>query len=453
MRILSLIKTVIFITVFFYSLCVSAQEYNNWLLSGSILLDFNFSPAKLSCTGLNNLLGFCTTPSVALSDKNGKLLIYGCFVPIEDGKYSFCIFDSKSLDKPILFYGAGVLKNVIGCKIPDGGYYVAFVWGSIIKNELHVLKFNESGIFEKEFIYNQGYYSAFLDVLFVDNDVVFLTYKQYNKHYQIETYKLSSKSCSLVNVSEVFMQGVLLKYEIYFSIVNSLDNTTIVLRFPDFFYVLKYDMDTYEVSVVKRIELNSFNPIAFSEKDKYFMIIDEGKLKGYKYYSDYDFSFTNPDFIYDISSGGKFSIALGLDGQLYVYKQNWDYIMILDGIESGNITKNIVKMDCLSNLFCFPFIPRYKSCRAQATFNNSIVCFDDEGLKVNLSGTAPYEVFYTLDGEEKSFKTSAKEFILPNIVGKYKIEKVKDATCEFLPVIDNEAVVYDKLKKIKIIAE
>ena len=198
---------------------------------------------------------------------------------------------------------------------------------------------------------------------------------------------------------------------------------------------------------------------AFSKND-YFLIYEDHKIKLYKYDANFYFDFDYPDFVYtfpkEYENNICYYMGLGCDGKLYVYLNNSDFL-VLDGIDSGNVTEEIIKSDCNDGLWIrFPRVRNfkdYKLCQAKAFFNNSIVCFGDEGLKINLSGTAPYEVFYTLDGEEKSFKTSAKEFILPNIVGKYKIEKVKDATCEFLPVIDNEAVVYDKLKKIKIIAE
>ena len=56
-------------------------------------------------------------------------------------------------------------------------------------------------------------------------------------------------------------------------------------------------------------------------------------------------------------------------------------------------------------------------------FDNAQVCYG-EPLKISLSGTAPYEIFYTLDGDEKSATTSESTYTLPNTPGKYTITKV-----------------------------
>ncbi|MBQ3655236.1 MAG: hypothetical protein II956_00115 [Bacteroidales bacterium] len=84
-------------------------------------------------------------------------------------------------------------------------------------------------------------------------------------------------------------------------------------------------------------------------------------------------------------------------------------------------------------------------------FENAVVCYG-EPLKITLTGTAPFEVFYTFGDEEKSIKTDKTEYSLDNVSGKYKITKVKDSVCEFLPKENNEAEIFKAVKTPKIIS-
>ncbi|MBO7597266.1 MAG: hypothetical protein J6T70_09510, partial [Bacteroidales bacterium] len=85
-----------------------------------------------------------------------------------------------------------------------------------------------------------------------------------------------------------------------------------------------------------------------------------------------------------------------------------------------------------------------------AEFDNATVCYG-EPLKVILSGTAPFEVFYSFDGQEKSFTTNKTEFQMANIPGKYIITKVKNGACESAPISNSSAVIVPELKKLTII--
>ena len=85
-------------------------------------------------------------------------------------------------------------------------------------------------------------------------------------------------------------------------------------------------------------------------------------------------------------------------------------------------------------------------------FDNSFVCFG-QPLKITLSGSAPFEVFYTLNSKEKTLKILETEYVMENIPGKYLITKVKDNICEFLPTENNKSEILPELKKLKIIEE
>ena len=88
--------------------------------------------------------------------------------------------------------------------------------------------------------------------------------------------------------------------------------------------------------------------------------------------------------------------------------------------------------------------------KASATFNNAIVCHG-EPLKISLTGNAPYQIFYTFNGEEQTITTSDTEFTLPQTPGKYTITKIKNAFCETKPNKDNTAEILPQLNKLNII--
>ena len=87
-----------------------------------------------------------------------------------------------------------------------------------------------------------------------------------------------------------------------------------------------------------------------------------------------------------------------------------------------------------------------------ATFDNAQVCYG-EPLKINLTGTAPYEIIYNLNGNQKNITTSQSEYTMPNIPGKYAITKIKDQYCEFEPNKDNTSEIQPQLNKLHIIKE
>ncbi len=90
--------------------------------------------------------------------------------------------------------------------------------------------------------------------------------------------------------------------------------------------------------------------------------------------------------------------------------------------------------------------------KASATFNNAIVCHG-EPLKISLTGNAPYQIFYTFNGEEQTITTSDTEFTLPQAPGKYTITKIKNAYCETKPNKDNTAEILPQLNNLNIIKE
>ena len=148
-------------------------------------------------------------------------------------------------------------------------------------------------------------------------------------------------------------------------------------------------------------------------------------------------------------------MAVGVDGKLYICKYSSDWILVIDGIEEGLITEEIIKSDCMimSN---FPRIPRmadyHPSCRASAAFDNAIACHG-QPLKILSSGDAPFDISYTIDGEEHSIKTTENSYQLPDVPGKYVITKIKDASCETVPTVNNTAEIAPEMRQVRIVEE
>ncbi|MBR6277467.1 MAG: hypothetical protein IKR41_01735 [Bacteroidales bacterium] len=443
--------TAIFIAVIFHSVNVNAQEYNNWLFPGGTVLNFNTSPATIICNKNEEMAtGILYGHTVTISDDNGEMLLYG----YADKKLnSFMIKNFKG--ETIVSYKCPYVKNVIGAKLPQGGYYIAFVpFYFNGKGELCVYKFDKYGNFENEYIYDDVYYSFFIDILHLDNFISLIACCG----DKIKVFKLLPDGCVLWQTSDVILDGFFSKMTHSYVIEHSLDNSKIIATIYDIVYVLNFDKNSGKLSIAHRFETNKFNSMAFSKTDKYFLIIDDNKLKGFRYDENFDFKLENPEIVYDLPNENDrvcnrcWEMAMGVDGKLYVHYQNADFIIVLDGIETGNILKEIIQSDCLDISF-FPRISRYKdyqTCNARAEFDNASVC-NVASLKITLSGTAPFEVFYTLDGQEKSFKTSKKEYVLECVLGKYQITRAKDAMCEFFPQKNNEIEVFPDISVPKII--
>ncbi|MBQ3656205.1 MAG: hypothetical protein II956_05065 [Bacteroidales bacterium] len=194
-------KTVIIIitVLLYYSNTVNAQVYNNWLLSSGSILNFENTPATIICNNKYN--DIYTRHTVMLSDDNGQIILHGYKkVPNVNTSISdFVIKDNNN--HTIISYSCTDLRNVIGWKLPQGGYYIAAVFLSPKSHvgELHIYKFDASGNFEQEFVYNEGNYIFFIDFIRTDDFITLIAYK----HNKIETYKLTSKGCSLWKTTDV----------------------------------------------------------------------------------------------------------------------------------------------------------------------------------------------------------------------------------------------------------
>ncbi len=534
-HICSIFSKVAIITVALLSIhIVNAQTYNNWLLPGGVILNFDKSPATILCNPTNENDVCKSTRAnypVCLSDDNGNVIIYSYYK--EGNGISNTDYVIKKADKTeIASFKALEVRNASGCKLPQGGYYIAAVFVTtehFKEGELHIYKFDIKGDLEKKYVYKEGNYGFLLTFLFVDNYIALVTYKK----NQIETYKLTSEGCELWSTSEISLDKFTTFPTFYHNIVNSLDNTKIIATTRDITYILNFNKTNGKVTIDNKYVSNKLRNYALSNNDLYFLSIYDNKLNGFRYDKGFNFDFDNPDITFKLSKdpnnvSNDWDMAFGEDGKLYIYNQGSSYIIVLDGIESGNITEEHISSNCLEDVL-FPRIPRtidpsavpvpvcpsatkkysvespeagytyhwnvsggtlsndtgtettvtwnntegegtlsvyaeesltgcksditeYKVHRQKAPsaqFDNAQVCYG-EPLKIILNGNAPYNIFYTFNGENKTITTSNPEYQMDNIAGRYQITKVTDQFCETKTTQDNTAEILPKLNKLTI---
>lgn len=530
-------KTTIIIVVLLSFFNTEAQTYNNWLLPGGAILNFDTSPAKILCNKINEN-DICKSSRVnypvCLSDENGNVIIYS--YKKEETETASSDYIIKKADKTeIISFKALEVRNAIGCKLPQGGYCIAAVFVTtdhFKEGELHIYKFDTKGNLEKKYVYKEGNYGFLLTFLYLDNYVVLVTYRK----NQIETYKLTSEGCELWSTSEISLDKFTTFPTFYHNIVNSLDNTKIIASTRDITYILNFNKTNGNVTIDNKYISDKLRTFALSNNDLYFLSIYDNKLNCFRYNKKLDFDFDNPDITFNLAKDNNvvyndWEMSFGEDDKLYIYNQGTDYILVLDEIESGNITEELISSNCLE-MVSFPRIPRTidpsavpipicpfipinysvespdpslvyhwqiiggtlsnttgsevtvtwddseglgtlsvyaeqtgAGCKSEitelkvqcrkspsATFDNAQVCYG-EPLKINLTGTAPYEIIYNLNGNQKNITTSKTEYTMPNTPGKYTITKIKDQYCEFEPTKDIISEIMPQLNKLHIIKE
>ena len=526
-------KTAILIAVYFNCFVNYAQTYNNWLLPGGVILNFDKSPATILCNQTNEN-DICKSSRanypVCLSDEHGNVIIYGYKKEGETPNTDYVI---KKADKTeIASFKALEVRNAIGCKLPQGGYYIAAVFVTtehFKQGELQIYKLDKSGNLENKYVFSDSNYGFLLDYYYIDNYIALITYRK----NQIVTYKLTSEGCELWSTSDITLDKYTVYPTLHFNIVHTIDNTKTIVTSRDRTYILKLDKNNGEVSIVNNYYSDKLRIIALSSNDKYLLSIFDNKLNGFSLNNSVDWDLDNPDIVYDLPKENEtisheWEMALGIDNKLYIHNQNTNYIEVLDGIESGQITKERINSNCLE-LTTFPQIPRqiapetetitvcpsatkkysvespeagytyhwnvsggtlsndtgtettvtwnntegegtlsvyaeesltgcksditeYKVHRQKAPsaqFDNAQVC-NGEPLKIILNGKAPYNIFYTFNGENKTITTSNTEYQMDNIAGRYQITKVADQFCETSIKENNTAEILPKLNKLTI---
>ncbi|MEE3447517.1 MAG: hypothetical protein VZQ51_02780 [Bacteroidales bacterium] len=86
------IKTAFLFAVLIFCNKSNAQTYNNWLLNGGGILNFNTFPATLICKKDENIV----KNTIALSDDNGQIILYGYKVKSDQRLSDFVIKNSEN---------------------------------------------------------------------------------------------------------------------------------------------------------------------------------------------------------------------------------------------------------------------------------------------------------------------------------------------------------------------
>jgi len=87
----------------------------------------------------------------------------------------------------------------------------------------------------------------------------------------------------------------------------------------------------------------------------------------------------------------------------------------------------------------------------KAEFDNAQLCYGEQ-LSIELSGSAPFSVEYTLDGQRKTISDiSTTTYKLPkNVAGKYALTKVSDKYCNSVPETNSKAIIGNIMKPLTI---
>ena len=368
------IKAVIFIAAFLYFTISNAQEYNNWLLIDGGILNFNTSPATLICQHDENIW----KNTIALSDDNGELLIYGYTTKVEsENGYNRTDYIIKNSRNDTLVDISDIrIKNVIAAKSIEGYYYIAIAhrekkWKY---SHLRIYKFDKNANLVDSLIsdYESGDFAFF--VTFVQKRNGSLKLLAYNRSKQaMEIYKLDGEIMTKTHEHSISLERI---EEADFLLVTCCINlslntkriiiSTIVSRIC---YILDYDYNTDKISILKSFDTKYSSVAAFSENDKYFLIIDDNILKGFDFNGTFDFDIEKPDVWYKLpeetTDNKLWDMRLGNDGKIYIHNTSSDCIVILDGIETGNITSEIIQSDCIKHCHnLFPQIPRIQKTKS-----------------------------------------------------------------------------------------
>ncbi|MBR4266087.1 MAG: hypothetical protein IKQ46_08550 [Bacteroidales bacterium] len=241
----------------------------------------------------------------------------------------------------------------------------------------------------------------------------------------------------------------------------SLDNSKIIFGIGTEKSVL-FDFDSENGILKENFQFNLYSQCSFSASGKYIYNIEKNDVNScnivrYNIESATDEqTLLNSKFlIKQIPAMSETIPKIAPDKNIYI-KLGFSLYAIYDcDTENAHCEPNAITFDKIVSNFPFTFHYNFDNpCQnpPSASFDNTKVCFG-EPLKITLFGIAPFEIFYTFNGEEKSVKTSETEYLMNNIPGKYKITKVSDQSCDFIPNKNVESEILSKIKPPKIIKE
>ena len=336
------------------------EEYSNWMLRNGIVLNFNTLNTTIQCDN-NDEIG---TFSFALSDDNGRILIYG--YKIYDSSQSTNDYVIKNNKNEIIIKEqCGDLKNIVYCKHPSGGYYLAIVYlDKRLESTFCIYQFDNRGSLTNTYRYDNGIYRSFLVMLPLGDDIKLLVYNI--KDTSLESYKLQKDGVAFEKKYDVELGAFKIKPYVPFCIRQSIVGSKIYASTGSDFFIIDISHETGNVSVSKTVKANDFSYMALSANDRYLMAIYDFKLIAYDLMKDFDLS--DYQVFYDFSSDidqniyGDWDIQTGIDGKTYVARPDNKKLYIVDGIETGDVVVETIESDCLETSFWHNPFPQILRC-------------------------------------------------------------------------------------------
>jgi hypothetical protein len=305
------------------------------MLWNGAVMDFNTTPATFICDDNGDIGRF----SFAISDNKGEILLFGYKKNNSNTSLTdFVVKNSKQ--EVIITEQCNDLKNIVYCKHPDGGYYLAVVYFRRLIGTLCIYKFDGNGNLTHSYRYDKGYYKSFLVMLPYGNDVKLLAYNN-EEPSSIESYRLASDGVFLEKTFEADLGHFGLQPYVPFDICQTLDGSKIFAYIHCDFFIIDIDSKSGDISVSKMEVPGSFVNMALSPNDKYLLSIRNNQLVGYDITRELDLS--KYEMLYDFSSeveytsSGNWHLQIGIDGKIYAAKFSANKLFVIDGIETGNI--------------------------------------------------------------------------------------------------------------------
>ena len=355
-------KVAIFVATLFSWTSLSAQTYNNWLLSYGYILNFNTNPPSIDKIDFN-----CRRIAFALSDENGNIVLYGGdVVDNTDENHVSCTFIIKNAQHQILVSLPNVrIINITGCKSnnKDGSFYVSVITSFKPHYNIYSLRlysFDNKGVLKDSLISNSFNYSSLAFFMpYVNGDVNFFVYVQKNK--TIESYKMSENKILRDKTYEVELPNFY-SNALFYTIAPFMNGRQMFCSFSEKVFLLDFDNVNNVFSVKK--EYQNLGNIVLSNNEKYIVSLNDGKL--FRYELTDNFELKNGKLIYDSDTENISridDIRLGVDGKIYaieaVLGNSPNRIIYFDNIESNDITIGVIEGDLSKSLVFFPNVPHF----------------------------------------------------------------------------------------------
>ncbi|MBQ4407544.1 MAG: hypothetical protein II852_11130 [Bacteroidales bacterium] len=325
-------------------------------------MNFNTSPATVECCD-NGEIGHTT---FSISNDVGEILLYGYKKADKDVSLTDFVVKNKN-NETIITELCHDINNIVFCKHPGGGYFLAIVYLNKFVGTLCIYRFDDEGTLLTSYRYDNGSYKSFLVMLPCDGDVSLLAYN--GRGPDIETYLLTKESVAKVNVTSANLGKFGTSTYLPFYVRQTTDGSKIFASIASELYVINHNPETGDIVVSEKKTTNGLFNMSLSPDDRYILSVIDHKLVGYDLSRDIDLS--DYEMFYDFSSeigeqtSKLWNIQTAIDGKIYIAPAVYgtSKLFVAYGIDSGNFVVNAININCKVMEFSrgnFPQIMRRK---------------------------------------------------------------------------------------------